>query len=70
MKTLRGPAIFLAQFMADDEPFNNLESMARWAAGLGFAGIQVPIGNPAFIDVAKAASSVVYCDELKGRVAD
>ncbi|MCB1683317.1 MAG: sugar phosphate isomerase/epimerase [Pseudomonadales bacterium] len=70
MKTLRGPAIFLAQFMADDEPFNNLEAMARWAAGLGFAGIQVPIGNPAFIDVALAATSQTYCDELKGRVAD
>ena len=70
MKTLQGPAIFLAQFMADDEPFNNLESMARWAAGLGFTGIQVPIGNPGFIDVAKAASSRTYCDELKGRVAD
>ncbi len=69
MKTLKGPAIFLAQFMDDAEPFNNIEAMARWAADLGFVGIQVPIGNAAFIDVALAAESQDYCDELKGRVA-
>ncbi|TNF79210.1 MAG: sugar phosphate isomerase/epimerase [Gammaproteobacteria bacterium] len=70
MKTLKGPAIFLAQFMADEAPFNSIESMAHWAAELGFVGIQVPIGNPAFIDVAQAAESKGYCDELKGRVED
>ncbi|MEE9253534.1 MAG: sugar phosphate isomerase/epimerase [Pseudomonadales bacterium] len=69
MRTLKGPAIFLAQFMADEEPFDNIEHMARWAANLGFLGIQVPIGKLAFIDVAQAAQSKDYCDELKGRVA-
>ena len=68
MKTLKGPAIFLAQFMADEDPFDNIEAMAKWAANLGFVGIQVPIGNPAFIDVARAAESKTYCDELNGRV--
>jgi sugar phosphate isomerase/epimerase len=68
MKTLRGPAVFLAQFMDYAEPFNSIESMAAWAAGLGFVGIQVPIGNPAFIDVRLAAESQAYCDDLKGRV--
>ena len=68
MKTLKGPAIFLAQFMADEDPFDNIEAMAKWAAQLGFIGIQVPIGNPAFIDVAQAAASKDYCDELSGRV--
>ena len=70
MKTLRGPAIFLAQFMADEEPFDNIESMASWASNLGFKGIQVPIGNPSFIDVAKAAESKDYCDELRGKVTE
>ena len=69
MKTLRGPAIFLAQFMADEDPFDNIESMANWASNLGFKGIQVPIGNPSFIDVAKAAESKDYCDELREKVA-
>lgn len=68
MKTLKGPAIFLAQFMADEDPFDNIESMATWAAGLGFKGIQVPIGNPDFIDVKLASQSKDYCDDLKGRV--
>ena len=70
MKTLKGPAIFLAQFIDDDEPFNSIDAMAAWAANLGFKGIQVPIGNPNFIDVALAAESKDYCDELKGRVAE
>ena len=70
MKTIKGPAIFLAQFMADDEPFNNIEAIAEWAAKLGFIGIQLPIGNSAFIDVALAAESKEYCDELAGRVGE
>jgi sugar phosphate isomerase/epimerase len=69
MRTLRGPGIFLAQFMGDSPPFDSIDAMAGWAASLGFAGIQVPIGNPAFIDVALAAESRTYCDELRGRVA-
>jgi sugar phosphate isomerase/epimerase len=70
MKTLKGPAVFLAQFMGDRPPFDDLAGMARWAAELGFVGIQVPVGNPAFIDVARAADSQTYCDELRGRVAE
>ena len=70
MKTLKGPAIFLAQFMADEDPFDNIDSMAAWAAKLGFKGIQVPIGNPAFIDVAHAAESKTYCEDLAGTVAE
>lgn len=69
MQTLKGPAIFLAQFMDDTAPFNSIDQMAKWASDMGFVGVQVPIGNPAFIDVALAAESKTYCDELKGRVA-
>jgi len=69
MKTLKGPGIFLAQFIADDAPFNSIDAMAEWAAQLGFVGVQVPIGNANFIDVALAAQSQTYCDELVGRVA-
>ncbi len=35
MKTIKGPAIYLAQFMADEEPFNNIEAMAEWALATG-----------------------------------
>jgi sugar phosphate isomerase/epimerase len=70
LKTLKGPAVFLAQFMDDTTPFDSIEAMAKWAADLGFVGIQVPIGNPAFIDVAQAAASKTYCDDLNGRVTE
>jgi sugar phosphate isomerase/epimerase len=68
VRTIKGPAVFLAQFMADEAPFDSIEAMAAWAAGLGFAGLQVPIGTPAFIDVGIAADSPTYCDDQRGRV--
>ena len=36
MKTIKGPAVFLAQFAGDVAPFNNLKSIAGWAAKLGY----------------------------------
>jgi hypothetical protein len=33
MKTIKGPAIFLAQFAGDAVPFNSLAGIAGWAAG-------------------------------------
>lgn len=68
MKTILGPAIFLAQFMGDAPPFDTLDNLAQWAGGLGFAGIQVPC-DPRLIDLATAADSQDYCDDLKGRIA-
>ncbi|HEY4295324.1 MAG TPA: sugar phosphate isomerase/epimerase family protein, partial [Paraburkholderia sp.] len=64
MKTIKGPAIFLAQFMGDEVPFDNLAHLAGWAAGLGFKGIQVPC-DARLIDLAQAAASQTYCDELR-----
>jgi sugar phosphate isomerase/epimerase len=68
MKTIKGPAIFLAQFMGDEVPFDNLAHLAEWAAGLGFKGIQVPCDSR-LIDLEQAAASQTYCDELR-EVAD
>ena len=70
MKTIKGPAIFLAQFAGDKPPFNNLPNIAKWAAGLGYKGIQIPSWDGRFIDVKKAASSKTYADEVKGIVKD
>ncbi|MDR6422598.1 sugar phosphate isomerase/epimerase [Paraburkholderia phenoliruptrix] len=67
MRTIKGPAIFLAQFMGDEAPFDNLANLANWAAGLGFKGIQVPC-DARLIDLEKAASSQAYCDELRETV--
>ena len=67
MAQIKGPAIFLAQFMGDEPPFNSLESITAWAKSLGYIGVQVPSWDPRCIDLEKAAESKDYCDELKGR---
>ncbi|MEZ4886585.1 MAG: sugar phosphate isomerase/epimerase [Chitinophagales bacterium] len=70
MKTIKGPAIFLAQFVGDKSPFDTLEGMCRWASDLGFKGIQIPTWEKHLIDLQLAAESKTYCDELKGKVAE
>ena len=69
-KNIKGPGIFLAQFVGDAAPFDSLPAIAGWAVGLGYRGIQVPSGEPRFMDLAKAAGSKTYCDELKGICAE
>ena len=32
MKTIKGPALFLAQFAGDEAPFNSWASITKWAA--------------------------------------
>ncbi len=66
MKKIKGPAIFLAQFIGDKEPFNSLPSICKWVSDLGYKGIQLPAENLAVFDLDKAASSKDYCDEIKG----
>ena len=68
MKTIKGPAIFLAQFMGDDAPYNSLDSICEWVASLGYKGVQIPTWDSRLIDLKKAASSKTYCDEIKGVV--
>ncbi|RYF88816.1 MAG: sugar phosphate isomerase/epimerase, partial [Chitinophagaceae bacterium] len=68
MKTIKGPGIFLAQFAGDTAPFNSLDSICKWAAGLGFKGVQIPTWDSRLIDLQKAAESKTYADEIKGIV--
>jgi sugar phosphate isomerase/epimerase len=63
MKTIKGPAIFLAQFMGDDVPFDSLENLAGWASGLGYKAIQLPC-DPRLFDLDQAADSQAYCDDI------
>ncbi len=69
MKTIKGPAIFLAQFAGDEAPFNTLDSIAEWAAGLGYAGVQIPSWDERLFDLARAADSKAYCDDIQGTLA-
>jgi len=69
MRTIKGPGIFLAQFMGDAAPFNDLSSICKWASDLGFVGVQLPSWDSRCIDLKQAAESKTYCDELKGKIA-
>ena len=66
MKTIKGPGIFLAQFAGDQAPFNTLDGMAGWAAGLGYVGIQIPSWDARLFNLERAAESRDYCDEIRG----
>ena len=68
--TMKGPALFLAQFAGDAAPFNSLQSIAEWAAGLGYKGVQIPTWDGRLFDLKKAAGSKDYCDEVKGVCAE
>ncbi|MBV1700820.1 MAG: sugar phosphate isomerase/epimerase [Hyphomicrobiales bacterium] len=67
---MRGPGIFLAQFLGDAAPFNSFAAIARWAGELGYRGVQVPTNDPGIFDLEKAATSQTYCDEIKGIAKD
>ncbi len=69
-KTMKGPAIFLAQFAGDAAPFNSWAAITRWAGSLGYRGVQVPTWDSRLFDLAKAASSKAYCDEIMGVAAE
>jgi len=70
MKTIKGPGIFLAQFAGDDAPFNSLDAIGTYMAGLGYKGVQIPSWDGRLFDLKRAAESQDYCDEVKGLLAD
>lgn len=70
MHTIKGPGIFLAQFAGDTAPFDSLDAIAGWSAGLGYKGVQIPSWDARLFDLARAAESTGYCDEIKGMLAD
>lgn len=68
MRTIKGPAVFLAQFMGDQAPFDNLKNCCAWAASLGYKGVQIPTWDSRCMDLKKAAESKTYADEIRGTV--
>lgn len=69
MKTIKGPGIYLAQFAADDAPFNKLETLAQWVADKGFKGVQIPTWDTRLFNLKLAAESQTYCDDITGMLA-
>lgn len=68
MTTIKGPGIFLAQFMGEHAPYNDLRSICQWVKSLGYQAVQIPTWDPRCIDLKKAATSKTYADEIKGLV--
>src|ERR1700682_932953 len=70
MKTIKGPAIFLAQFAGDRAPFHGLGEISRWAAALGYKGVQIPSWDARLFDLKRAARTRAYWDEIRRTLAE
>jgi len=70
MKTIKGPALFLAQFVSDEAPFNTLENIAKWAGELGFKGVQIPTWDARVFDLERAAKNLDYCASVQATLAE
>lgn len=66
MKKIKGPGIFLAQFLRDEAPYNTLPKISGWASNLGYRGVQIPTWDKRVFDLDAAAESDSYCDEIRG----
>jgi sugar phosphate isomerase/epimerase len=69
-RRIKGPGVFLAQFLRDQEPFNSLAGIGRWFAGMGYKGVQIPGWDRRVIDLDQAAGSRGYCDDYRGHLAE
>ena len=70
MRTIKGPGLFLAQFIGAEAPYDSLAGLAGWAAGMGYKGIQIPTLDKRVFDLDRAFDSAGYCDEVRGLCAD
>ena len=68
MTTIKGPGIFIAQFISDNAPYNNIDNICKWAADLGYVALQIPTLDERFINLQLCAESKTYSDELKGKI--
>jgi len=66
MGSMQGPAVFLAQFMRDQPPFNDIKTISQWFADMGYKGVQIPTWDRRCFDLDQAAESKTYCDDYRG----
>src|SRR5262249_43319222 len=69
MRRIKGPAVFLAQFLRDEEPFCSVAGLGKWFAEMGYTGVQLPAWDRRVIDLDQAAASRGYCDAYRGQLA-
>src|SRR6185295_15686476 len=51
-RTIRGPGLFISQFVGAQPPFDRLGDLAAWAGDLGFKALQIPVSDPRLKDLA------------------
>src|SRR3954452_20036880 len=51
-ETIRGPGLFISQFIGAEAPFDRLGDLAAWARDLGFKALQIPVSDPRLKDMA------------------
>lgn len=67
---MKGPALYLGQFVSEVSPFDRLATIIDWAAGCGFRGVQKPTWVDSLFDLRSAAESVDYCQDVQGLLAN
>jgi sugar phosphate isomerase/epimerase len=66
VRTIKGPALLIAQLASDRAPFNTLPGIAKWASSLGYKGLQLPSSDTRFLELRRCAESQTYADEIAG----
>ena len=69
-RSIQGPGLFLAQFLADEPPYHSLADIGKWASSLGYHGVQIPTWDTRVLDLEQASQSQDYCDEQTGALAE
>lgn len=67
---MKGPAVFLAQFLRDDPPFHELSAISKWFGEFGYKGVQIPAWDARTLDLQTASESNTYCDEYRGQLGE
>jgi sugar phosphate isomerase/epimerase len=62
---MKGPALLITPFIGAREDLGNLDGVARFAAELGYAAIQLPTTAPSILDINRAAEDDDYCIEVR-----
>lgn len=68
MITIKGPALFLAQFYGDKAPFDTIDTICQWAANLGFKGVQIPTWDTKYFNLQRVAEDKVFAQEYKAKI--
>ncbi|MCZ8122381.1 MAG: sugar phosphate isomerase/epimerase [Magnetospirillum sp.] len=65
---MKGPGLMLSQFIGAASPYDSLPGLARWARGLGYEGLQVPVHDPRILDPFALAADPAAARALVARL--